>query len=101
MSADPEITGPIIVGVFLNWGLHGALCVQMYFYHISGHKDTTWVRCYVYILFFAEWVFTILLSMAVFALLLDNAVSPTYYEVSSTIFYFVIPVLSALIAAMV
>ncbi|OSX56419.1 hypothetical protein POSPLADRAFT_1159842, partial [Postia placenta MAD-698-R-SB12] len=73
-----------IVGVFLNWGLHGALCVQM-----------------LYILFCAEWVFTILLSMAVFALLLDNAVSPTYYEVSSTIFYFVIPVLSALIAAMV
>ncbi|KAF9808991.1 hypothetical protein IEO21_07646 [Rhodonia placenta] len=74
-----------IAGTFLNWGLHGVLCVQI-----------------LYILFSAEWVLTILLSVAFPEIVLTLNTSSIQYETASLkIFYDAIPILSALIAMVV
>jgi len=41
------LSGPLILGFILNWGLYGVLCVQCYFYYVAFPKDRAAVKCLV------------------------------------------------------
>ncbi|TBU38210.1 hypothetical protein BD309DRAFT_1058471, partial [Dichomitus squalens] len=49
-----------ILGDFLNWGLLGALTVQVYLYHITFSKDSVGLRVFVYVTYALELAQTIL-----------------------------------------
>ncbi|KAF9018248.1 hypothetical protein BDZ89DRAFT_353559 [Hymenopellis radicata] len=37
-----ELTGPLLLGHFFNWGLFGILCVQAYIYYLAFPNDRLW-----------------------------------------------------------
>ncbi|KAF9459279.1 hypothetical protein BDZ94DRAFT_1046905 [Collybia nuda] len=47
-------TCPLIVGYLLNFGLHGVLCVQVYYYYMAFPKDRVISKCLVFGLFLLE-----------------------------------------------
>ncbi|KAG7097835.1 hypothetical protein E1B28_005153 [Marasmius oreades] len=46
--------GPFLLGYFLNYGLYGALTVQMYIYYLAFPNDRTAVKAMVYGLYLVE-----------------------------------------------
>ncbi|KAI0686587.1 hypothetical protein C8Q76DRAFT_309185 [Earliella scabrosa] len=53
-----EMAAPSLIGELLNWGLAGALTVQVYLYHILFPEDPLHFRLFVYAVFAVEWVQT-------------------------------------------
>lgn len=87
------------------------------FYYLSSHNDPTPLKCFgessiflgnnrvidrslVYLLFLAEWIQTAFLSVASFAFFVGTD-SSLALDVATVLFQAAIPILSALIAAMV
>ncbi|TBU27777.1 hypothetical protein BD311DRAFT_365070 [Dichomitus squalens] len=56
-----SLAGPQILGEYLNWGLMGVLCVQVYMYHILFPNDRRSTRAFVYIIFAVEWTQTLII----------------------------------------
>ncbi|KAK0200453.1 hypothetical protein DFS33DRAFT_1361690 [Desarmillaria ectypa] len=55
-----KITGPLLIGTFLNLALYGVLCDQVYIYYISFPKDRLASKIIVYVLWLIESVQTVL-----------------------------------------
>ncbi|KAK0216504.1 hypothetical protein EDD85DRAFT_870002 [Armillaria nabsnona] len=55
-----KITGPLLVGCFLNLTLYGVLCNQVYIYYLSFPKDRLVSKCIVYVLWATETVQTLI-----------------------------------------
>ncbi|KAK0236506.1 hypothetical protein EDD85DRAFT_643675 [Armillaria nabsnona] len=62
-----ELSGPLIVGSLLNWGLFGTLSVQLYLYYLAFPNDKRFVKYLVYGIYGIEFVQTMLMSYDVFA----------------------------------
>ncbi|RDX41809.1 hypothetical protein OH76DRAFT_1411805 [Lentinus brumalis] len=60
------VTGPALIGVCLNWGLMGALVVQLYFYHLTFQDDHSALRVLVYGLFVLDVLQTVLVTADAF-----------------------------------
>lgn len=71
MGFNVNVAGPLLLGTFLNWGLHGAFCVQVYFYSLSSTRDPWSVKCFVYTLFILQWTQTIVLSAGLFGIFMQ------------------------------
>ncbi|KAK0203776.1 hypothetical protein DFS33DRAFT_830643 [Desarmillaria ectypa] len=68
MSDTPivELTGPVLLGYFFNWGLCGALVVQVYIYYLAFPKDRRWTKCFVLFIFSIELLQTFLATRDAF-----------------------------------
>ncbi|KAI0799571.1 hypothetical protein BC629DRAFT_1591758 [Irpex lacteus] len=55
-----ELTGPLFLGHLFNWGLFGALTVQVYVYYISFPKDKLLPKVIVTICYILELLQTVL-----------------------------------------
>ncbi|KAH9481559.1 hypothetical protein JR316_0006086 [Psilocybe cubensis] len=56
-TIPPDIAksaGPLLLGYMFNWGLFGALSVQVYMYYMSFPKDRLYMKCLVYGLYLLE-----------------------------------------------
>ncbi|PBK84786.1 hypothetical protein ARMGADRAFT_1018454 [Armillaria gallica] len=62
-----ELSGPLIVGSLLNWGLFGTLSVQLYLYYLAFPNDKRFIKYLVYGIYGIEFVQTMLMSHDVFA----------------------------------
>ncbi|KAK0486409.1 hypothetical protein IW261DRAFT_795453 [Armillaria novae-zelandiae] len=62
-----RVSGPLIVGYLLNWGLFGTLSIQLYLYYLAFPKDRRFVKCLVYGVYIIELVQTILVAHDAFA----------------------------------
>ncbi|KAF9017671.1 hypothetical protein BDZ89DRAFT_369959 [Hymenopellis radicata] len=60
------LTGPHLVGMFLNWFLIGILSVQMYLFFLSFSYNNRYIKIYVYGLYLLEWAQTILMTYDAF-----------------------------------
>ncbi|KAI0326383.1 hypothetical protein GY45DRAFT_1373999 [Cubamyces sp. BRFM 1775] len=67
-----QLTGPQLLGQFINWGLMGALSVQIYLYHVMFPKDPISLRGFVYGLFVFEWIQTGLITENAFNVFVYN-----------------------------
>ncbi|KAK0492554.1 hypothetical protein EDD18DRAFT_1465387 [Armillaria luteobubalina] len=62
-----QMSGPMIVGYLLHWGLFGTLSVQLYLYYLAFPKDRPFVKSLVYGVYIIELVQTILVAHDAFA----------------------------------
>ncbi|KAK0483088.1 hypothetical protein EDD18DRAFT_754330 [Armillaria luteobubalina] len=62
-----RVSGPLIVGYLLNWGLFGTLSIQLYLYYLAFPKDRQFVKCLVYGIYIVEFLQTILVAHDAFA----------------------------------
>ncbi|SJK98214.1 uncharacterized protein ARMOST_01475 [Armillaria ostoyae] len=63
-----RLSGPLIVGYLLHWGLFGTLSVQLYLYYLAFPKDRKITKCLVYGIYIVEFVQTILFTHDAFAM---------------------------------
>ncbi|KAK0435205.1 hypothetical protein EV421DRAFT_1908881 [Armillaria borealis] len=61
-----ELTGPMLLGHFFNWGLCGALSVQVYIYYFAFPKDRRWTKCFVLFIYSIELLQTFLATRDAF-----------------------------------
>jgi len=59
-------TGPRLLGFMFHWGLFGALCVQVYIYHLAFQKDPKRNKILVYSVFVLEIAQTIFFTQSAF-----------------------------------
>ncbi|PBK88488.1 hypothetical protein ARMGADRAFT_358779 [Armillaria gallica] len=62
-----RLSGPLIVGYLLNWGLFGTLSVQLYLYYLAFPKDRRFIKCLVYGIYIVEFVQTMIVTHDAFA----------------------------------
>ncbi|KAK0196029.1 hypothetical protein F5146DRAFT_314966, partial [Armillaria mellea] len=63
-----RLTGPIIVGYLLHWGLFGTLSVQLYLYYLAFPKDKKFTKYLVYGIYITEFVQTVFVSFDSFSM---------------------------------
>ncbi|KAK0226666.1 hypothetical protein IW262DRAFT_1431749 [Armillaria fumosa] len=63
-----RVSGPMIVGYLLHWGLFGTLSIQLYLYYLAFPKDRQFVKSVVYGIYIVELVQTILIAHDAFAM---------------------------------
>ncbi|KAF4596124.1 hypothetical protein EYR40_008191 [Pleurotus pulmonarius] len=61
-----ELTGPLLLGHFFNWGLFGALAVQTYVYYLAFPNDRRWPKAIVLGVFVIEVLQTVLATRDAF-----------------------------------
>ncbi|KIJ49762.1 hypothetical protein M422DRAFT_246113 [Sphaerobolus stellatus SS14] len=54
LDSIPNLLGPALIGLVLNWTLLGVLATQIYVYYLCFPKDTKYVKLLVYGLFVLE-----------------------------------------------
>jgi len=94
------IAAPPLIGIFINWGLLGALIVQVFLYQQEFKDDRKWIKCLVYGLFILEIVQTALCTADAvkwFAIGYGNVIALSKPEFSTVD----APVLDAIIALVV
>ncbi|KAK0486404.1 hypothetical protein IW261DRAFT_795384 [Armillaria novae-zelandiae] len=62
-----RVSGPLIVGCLLHWGLFGTLSIQLYLYYLAFPKDRPFVKSLVYGIYIVELLQTILVAHDAFA----------------------------------
>ncbi|PBK61306.1 hypothetical protein ARMSODRAFT_1025823 [Armillaria solidipes] len=62
-----KLSGPLIVGYLLHWGLFGTLSVQLYLYYLAFPKDRQFTKCLVYGIYIVEFVQTMIFTHDAFA----------------------------------
>ncbi|KAK0183642.1 hypothetical protein F5146DRAFT_1148914 [Armillaria mellea] len=62
-----QLSGPLIIGYLLNWGLFGTLSVQLYLYYLAFPNDRKFVKYLVYGIYILEFAQTILVAHDAFA----------------------------------
>ncbi|KAK0468796.1 hypothetical protein IW261DRAFT_1372813, partial [Armillaria novae-zelandiae] len=63
-----KLSGPVIVGYLLHWGLFGTLSVQLYLYYLAFPNDKQFTKYLVYGIYIVEFVQTILFTYDAFAM---------------------------------
>ncbi|KAK0484818.1 hypothetical protein IW261DRAFT_1605024 [Armillaria novae-zelandiae] len=64
-----ELSGPIVIGFLLNWGLFGALSAQLYLYYLAFPDDRRLLKYLVYGIYIIEFVQTMIVTCDKFAAL--------------------------------
>ncbi|KAK0498681.1 hypothetical protein EDD18DRAFT_1375594 [Armillaria luteobubalina] len=62
-----ELSGPLIVGFLLNWGLLGTLSVQLYLYYLAFPNDRRFIKYLVYGIYVIEFAQTMFATHDAFA----------------------------------
>ncbi|KAK0196027.1 hypothetical protein F5146DRAFT_1175969 [Armillaria mellea] len=63
-----RLSGPLIVGYLLHWGLFGTLSVQLYLYYLAFPKDNKFTKYLVYGIYIVELVQTMFVTHDAFAI---------------------------------
>ncbi|KAK0486437.1 hypothetical protein IW261DRAFT_797744 [Armillaria novae-zelandiae] len=63
-----RLSGPLIVGYLLHWGLFGTLSVQLYLYYLAFPKDRKSTKCLVYGMYIVEFVQTMFVTHDAFVI---------------------------------
>ncbi|KAF9460669.1 hypothetical protein BDZ94DRAFT_1311320 [Collybia nuda] len=92
-----NVAGPLLVGYVLNWGLYGALSVQIYIYYLAFPKDRLAHKILVYGVFILETLQAVLIAHDVFASFVDGF-SDFKVLTDMHLSWFAIPVLSGIVA---
>ncbi|KAK0483068.1 hypothetical protein EDD18DRAFT_1432427 [Armillaria luteobubalina] len=92
-----RLFGPQIVGYLLNWGLFGALSVQLYLYYLAFPKDRRFVKSLVYGIYITELVQTILIAHDAFAVF-GYGFGNLEVLVEIHFNWFVVPIMTAIVA---
>jgi len=61
-----KLTGPLLLGVVFNWGLLGALIVQVYIYHTAFQRDKIILKTLVWSTFVLEVLGTVMITRDAF-----------------------------------
>ncbi|KAJ7204991.1 hypothetical protein GGX14DRAFT_645551 [Mycena pura] len=61
-----ELTGPVIIGYLLHWGLFGALTIQLYLYYEAFPIDRLAIKLLVYTVYAIEFAQTMLVTYDAF-----------------------------------
>ncbi|KAK0483094.1 hypothetical protein EDD18DRAFT_1362067 [Armillaria luteobubalina] len=61
-----QLSGPLILGYLLHWGLFGTLSVQLYLYYLAFPKDRQFIKHLVYGIYIVEFVQMILVAHGAF-----------------------------------
>ncbi|KAK0495046.1 hypothetical protein EDD18DRAFT_1355050 [Armillaria luteobubalina] len=61
-----QLSGPLVVGFLLHWGLFGTLSIQLYLYYLAFLEDRKSIKCLVYGVYIIEFVQTMLLTQDTF-----------------------------------
>ncbi|KAJ7250651.1 hypothetical protein C8J57DRAFT_1667250 [Mycena rebaudengoi] len=90
-------TGPLLIGLILDWMLQGTLIVQLYFYYSSNRKDSLVLRAVVYGIFILDVVQTVFATAETWDMLVLNWGNP---DIVAHPFWAggVLPMMSGLIA---
>jgi len=57
-----QLSGPVIIGYLLHWGLFGTLTIQFYLYYRAFPNDRAAIKWLVYIVYVLEVIQTILMT---------------------------------------
>lgn len=63
-----SLSGPLIVGYLLHWGLFGTLTVQLYLYYLAFPNDRKFTKFLVYGMYIVEFVQTMFVTHDAFAI---------------------------------
>ncbi|KAK0241073.1 hypothetical protein EDD85DRAFT_388297 [Armillaria nabsnona] len=63
-----RLSGPLIVGYLLHWGLFGTLSVQLYLYYLAFPNDRNFIKWLVYGIYIVEFVQTMFVTHDAFAM---------------------------------
>uniref|UniRef100_A0A0W0G027 DUF6534 domain-containing protein n=1 Tax=Moniliophthora roreri TaxID=221103 RepID=A0A0W0G027_MONRR len=61
------ISGPLLIGYLLHWGLFGALCMQIYLYYIAFPNDRAMAKALAYGVYILEVIETGLITQSAYA----------------------------------
>ncbi|PBK82335.1 hypothetical protein ARMGADRAFT_734995 [Armillaria gallica] len=92
-----ELSGPVIVGAILNWGLLGTLSVQLYLYYLAFPNDRRFIKYLVYGIYGIEFVQTMLVSHDVFVAF-GYGFSDMDALTANNLSWFTVPIMSAVVA---
>lgn len=93
-------TGPLFIGYTMNWALYGALCVQIYIYHVSFPKDPILSKFLIYLLLALETLQTVLFTVDLFDIFATNfGQVDVLHNVHSL--WFSVPIMTGLIGGIV
>ncbi|KAJ6580186.1 hypothetical protein DFH09DRAFT_1444648, partial [Mycena vulgaris] len=92
-----EVSGPLVLGYLLPWGLFGTLSVQLYLYYQAFPTDKWSTKCLVYTAYTLELVHTILSTHDAFAMFGYGFADPSALtEVEFS--WLAVPIMSGLVA---
>ncbi|KAK0454316.1 hypothetical protein EV421DRAFT_2029411 [Armillaria borealis] len=63
-----RVSGPLIVGYLLHWGLFGTLSVQLYLYYLAFPNDRKFIKYLVYGIYIVEFVQTMFVTHDAFSM---------------------------------
>ncbi|PBK82333.1 hypothetical protein ARMGADRAFT_1090390 [Armillaria gallica] len=92
-----ELSGPIIVGSLLNWGLFGTLSVQLYLYYLAFPNDRQFTKYLVYGIYVIEFVQTMFITHDVFATF-GYGFGDMDALTAKHLYWFTVPIMSAIAA---
>jgi hypothetical protein len=70
------LTGPLYIGLLLNWGLMGTVSLQTYIYYTSGFRDRLWIKLFVAWLYLLDLLHTLFATQCMWAILVSNWGNP-------------------------
>ncbi|KAF9526107.1 hypothetical protein CPB83DRAFT_858346 [Crepidotus variabilis] len=91
-----KVSGPLLIGHLLNWGLFGVLSVQVYIYHLAFPNDHIRNKALSYSVYVLEIVQTMMLTQSAFHAFAEGFGNVEYMmEVGNL--WFSVPILSGMI----
>ncbi|KAK0226537.1 hypothetical protein IW262DRAFT_774089 [Armillaria fumosa] len=92
-----QVSGPLIVGYLLNWGLFGTLSIQLYLYYLAFPKDRPFVKSLIYGIYIVELVQAILVAHDAFAVF-GYGFGDLEAPVETHFNWLVVPIMTAIVA---
>ncbi|CAA7266185.1 unnamed protein product [Cyclocybe aegerita] len=94
-----RIAGPLLLGHLMNWGLFGALALQVYMYFLAFPTDPIRSKALVYGVFILETAQTLLLTQSAFHGFAEGFGNLLFLDEIGTI-WFSVPIMSGIVAFM-
>ncbi|TFK32878.1 hypothetical protein BDQ12DRAFT_658668, partial [Crucibulum laeve] len=94
------LSGPLIVGYLLNWGLFGVISVQVYLYYLAFPNDKTFVKVLVYGVFCLELLQSIVIARDSFVTFASGFGDPNAL-ISFHLGWLTMPLMSAIVGCTV
>ncbi|TFK32880.1 hypothetical protein BDQ12DRAFT_638237 [Crucibulum laeve] len=94
------VSGPLIIGYLLNWGLFGIISVQVYLYYLAFPNDKTFIKHVVYGVYCLEVVQSIVIARDAFVTFASGFGDPTAVTGMHTL-WLTMPLMSAIVGCIV
>ncbi|TFK33126.1 hypothetical protein BDQ12DRAFT_691535, partial [Crucibulum laeve] len=94
------LSGPLIIGYLLNWGLFGVISVQVYLYYLAFPKDRTFIKGFVYGIFCLEIIQSFVIARDSFVTFASGFGDPNSL-INMHLVWLTMPLMSAIVGCMV